>query len=166
MAILLAFPILGVLLILQSAIFSRILLLHGASDMILLAVIAWALQKRVQTAWHWSIIGGLLVSIVSALPLGIPILMYSLPVGVALILKRRVWQVPILAMFVTTFIGTVVSHAIELAALSLTGNPISIWQAINNISLPSLLMNLLVSIPAYALFNELAGWLYPEVLEV
>jgi hypothetical protein len=38
---------------------SRIPLLHGSADLILLALVAWALQKRVNTAWQWALIGGL-----------------------------------------------------------------------------------------------------------
>jgi hypothetical protein len=34
------------------------------------------------------------------------------------------------------------------------------------ITLPSLILNLLLAIPAYALFTDLAKWLYPEPLEV
>ena len=68
MTTLLAFPILGILLVLQSAIFSQIPLLQGTTDLVLLALVAWSLQRRVRTAWQWGIIGGLLVGFVSAVP--------------------------------------------------------------------------------------------------
>ena len=87
MAILIAVPILSFLLILQSAVLSRIPLLGGTTDLVLLAVIAWALNRRVQTAWHWGIIGGLLVSYVSALPFGVILLGYLLAVALALALR-------------------------------------------------------------------------------
>ena len=66
MAVLIAIPIMGVLAILQSSLVSRLPLLQGTPDLVMLAIIAWALQKRVQTAWQWSIIGGLVVSFYSA----------------------------------------------------------------------------------------------------
>lgn len=166
MALLLAFPILGLLLIIQSVIISRITLLHGTADLILLTVIAWALHKQVKTAWHWGVIGGALVSIVTALPLGVPFLTYVGAVGVVLFLKRRVWQAPILAMLIATFIATLLSHLISISALLIIGSPISLWVAINNITLPALILNLLLSIPTYAIFNELGNLLYPEALEV
>ena len=56
MSIWISIPILGSLLILQTVILSRITLLHGSADLIMLAVISWALQKRVKTAWFWAII--------------------------------------------------------------------------------------------------------------
>jgi rod shape-determining protein MreD len=166
MAILIAIPLLGSLAIVQSSIISRLPLLHGTADLVMLSIIAWALQKRVQTAWQWSIIGGLAMNITSAIPLGVPLISYALTTGMALVLRRRVWQVPILAMFLVTFIGTLISHGITLFVLRLTGSPINIMEALNQITLPSIIMNLLFAIPVYALINELAGWLYPEEIEV
>jgi cell shape-determining protein MreD len=166
MAIAIAIPILSILLILQSAVFSRIVLLQGTANLVLLALVAWALQKQVKTAWHWCIIGGLLVSYVSAVPLAAPLLGYVMAVGVALLLKQRVWQAPLLAMFVTTFMGTIVVQLVELAALRITGVVIPFFQSINLVTLPSIMLNLLLAIPFYAIFRDLSNWLYPEELVV
>ncbi len=166
MALLIAIPILGSLAILQSSVISRFTLLHGTADLVMLTIIAWALQKRVQTAWQWSIIGGLAMNITSAVPLGVPVISYAVTTGMALVLRRRVWQVPILAMFVVTFIGTLITQGITLFVLRLTGSNIDIMQALNIVTLPSILLNLLFAIPIYALVSELANWLYPEEIEV
>ena len=166
MSIAIAIPILSILLILQSAVFSRIVLLQGTADLVLLALVAWALQKPVKTAWHWCIIGGLLVSYVSAIPLAAPLLGYVMAVGVALLLKQRVWQAPILAMFMTTFMGTIVVQLVELAALRITGVVIPFFQSINLVTLPSIMLNLLLAIPFYAILGDLSNWLYPEELVV
>ena len=166
MAILIAIPIFTVMLIVQSAVLSRIPLVQGTADLVLLVLIAWSLQRRVKTAWHWGVIGGLMAGFVSALPLGVPLISYLFVVGFALILRRRVWQAPILAMFVTVFFGTLIVHFIDLIALRLVGNPLSWLEALNMITLPSVLINLLLAIPAYAIFADLANWLHPEQLEM
>jgi hypothetical protein len=165
-ATLIAIPILVVLEILQSAIISRLQLLRGTTDLVLLVVVAWALQKQVRTAWQWGIIGGLVVSLFSALPFFIPITGYLLCVGLTLLLRRRVWQVPILAMFFAVFTGTIITHLVAMIGLRLTGNIIPWVEGFNLITLPSLLLNLLLALPAYSLMGDLAGWLYPEELEV
>ena len=165
MATLIAIPILGGLMILQTSLLSRFPLLEGTSDLVLLAVIAWALQKRVQTAWQWCLIGGLIFSLVSALPVGAALIAYSLVTALALALRRRVWQAPLLAMLVTTFLGTIIMHAISLAAVLISGTNMPLGEVINTITLPSLLLNLLLAIPVYAIINDLAKWLYPEELE-
>jgi rod shape-determining protein MreD len=166
MATLIAIPILGVLVLLQSAILSRFPLLHGVADLVLLAVLAWALQKRVQTAWQWGIIGGLFVGLVSALPFWVSMIIYPLAVAVALALRQRVWQVPILAMFIATFTLTIITHLIIMGALRLSGVPVPFQQSLNVITLPSLILNLLLAIPTFFLLADLAKWVYPEELEV
>jgi rod shape-determining protein MreD len=164
MATLLAIPVLGVLLILQSAVLSQIPLLQGTTDLVLMALIAWAVQKQVQSAWYWGIIGGLMVGFVSALPLGAVMLGYLVVVGMAVFLKQRVWQWPILTMFVVTFFGTFLVHLVAIIALRIAGTPLPFWQSINLITLPSVLLNLLLAAPFYAVFGDLASWLYPEEL--
>ena len=166
MAILLAVPLLGGLLILQTAILSQIPLLHGTSDLVLLAVIAWALQKRVQTAWHWGIIGGLMVSFVSGLTLGVYLASYLLSVGMALALRQRVWQAPFLAMLVAVFFATLITHLLAFLALRLTGVALPPLETVNLVTLPSILLNLLLAIPIYTLVTDLANWVYPQPLEV
>jgi rod shape-determining protein MreD len=165
-ALLISIPIFGILLMLQTAIFSRIPLLQGTTDLVLLALVAWALQKKVNTAWQWGIIGGVMVSFVSALPLGTPILAYMIAVALTLALRQRVWQVPMLAMFVATFASTLLSQAVDLFVLRLTGDQLPPLQVLNMITLPSILLNLLLAIPVYALIGDLASWLYPEEIEV
>ena len=166
MATLVAFPILGLLVILQSAVVSRIPLLHGTADLVLIALLAWAIQERVNSAWQWSILGGLLVSLVTALPLVAILAGYLLATGVALLLRHRVWQVRILALLIATFFGTLITHAITVAYLRLSGTPIPLVDAFNVITLPSALLNLLVAVPLYAFIGDLANWVYPEEVEI
>jgi cell shape-determining protein MreD len=166
MAILIAAPILALLIMIQTAVLSKIPLLQGTTDLVLVALLAWALQKRVRTAWFWAIMGGLLVGYVSALPFGAILLGYLLAVGLAVLLKQRVWQVPILAMLVATLFGTLLVNLVVIAALRIADTPLLFWEAINLVTLPSVLLNLLVAIPFYALFSDLANWLYPEPLEI
>jgi rod shape-determining protein MreD len=165
-AVLIAFPILGGLLILQSAVSSQIPLLHGTTDLVFLAVAAWTLQKRVRSAWAWGIIGGLLVSYVSAMPTGVILAGYLLSIGLALLLKQRVWQVPVLAMLLTVLFGTLIIHLLSILTLRVLQVSIPLIEAINLVTLPSVLLNLLLAIPFYTLFGDLANWLYPEELEM
>lgn len=166
MAIIIAIPILSMLVILQSAIVSQVHLIHGSADLVLLALIAWAVQQRVTTAWHWCAIGGLLVSIASAMPPGTVLIGYLLATGVALALRQRVWEVPFLAMITATFVGTLITQAIAIFTLNFSGIPIPWNQAFNLITLPSALLNLALAIPMFALIGDLANWLYPEEIEI
>ena len=165
MPIFIAIPIFGTLLLIQTTIASRVFLLHGTVDLFLLVFLAWALQKRVNTGWHWTIIGSLMLTITSALPFGAMFIGYGLSTGVAIFLKKRIWQIPLIAMFVVTFIGTLITHGISLTVLRVVGNPLPINLAFSQVTIPSLVLNLLLAVPIYALISDLAGLVYPEPIE-
>lgn len=163
---LLGLPILVILLVLQTAIVSQIPLLQGTADLILLALIAWALQKRVNSAWAWGIIGGLLVGLVSAVPFPVYLAGYLMAVAIAVMLRQRIWNVPFLAMTIATLAGTLIIHGLTILYLRLTDTIIGFSSSINLITLPSMLLNLILSIPFYLIFSDLAQTLYPEPLEI
>ena len=166
MAILLAIPILGLLVIFQSAILSQIFLLHGSADLVLLVLVAWSVQERVTTAWHWAVIATLLVSLVTALPFAAILLGYLAVTGTALLLRRVFLQRPLFAMIAGTFAGTVILHAISILTLRGLGTPLPLIESLNQITLPSALLNLLLAIPVYGVFGDLASWLYPVEMEM
>lgn len=142
------------------AIASRIPLLGGYADLMLVALAAWSLQERVETAWHWAIFGGLLVGWISALPWAIPVVGYLLMVALARILVRRIWQAPLLVMFAIVFIGTLLVHLLSALVLRLMGSPLIIEDALSIVTLPSLLLNLFLALPAFPIFRDLAVWVY------
>jgi rod shape-determining protein MreD len=166
MAIFIAIPILGLLVIVQSAILSQIALLHGTADLVLLALVAWSVQERVKTAWHWAVIAALLVGLVTALPIAATLLGYLAVTGMALVMRRVFWQRPLFAMIAATFVGTVILHAISILALRSLGTPLPLIESFNLITLPSALLNLLLAIPVYGVFGDLANWLYPIEIEM
>jgi rod shape-determining protein MreD len=156
----------GILAIMQSTIVSRMPLLNGTADLILLFIIAWALQDRVDSAWQWCVIGGIFASLYSALPFGSLMIAYMMCVGIARLMKRRIWKAPFLAMLTATFIGTVLTLFISFIARLITGVSIPVVNVFNLILLPSLLLNLILSIPIFSIMHDLAIWLYPEELVV
>lgn len=156
-----AFPVLISALMLQLAIFSRLPLLHGTADLMLVILVSWGLQERVRTAWVWTIIGGLLITLVSGLPFYTPMIGYLIATGIARMLHRQVWQTPILAMFVTVFTTTLIYHALSLFMLQIAGRGLPVVDSLTLITLPSVLLNLMLALPVYTLITDLALWVYP-----
>lgn len=158
---LLAAPVLVVLMMLQIGIFSNVRLLQGTPDVMLVAVVVWALNERVKSAWIWGIAAGLLVGFISVLPL-VPVLGgYVLITGFARILQKRVWQTPLLATFVTTLLGTLVMMVIAMVDLRFKGAGFAAGVAISEIVLPTVLVNLAISLPIHFLMLDFADWVYP-----
>lgn len=155
----------GILTIIQSTIVSTMPLLKGTADLILLFIVAWALQDRVATAWQWCLIGGILASLYSGLPFGTFIAAYLICAGIARLLKQQIWKAPFLAMLAATFISTVIVQLMSLLSRLVMGVSMPVVTVLNLILLPSLLLNLLLAIPIYSIMHDMANWLYPEQLE-
>lgn len=165
MTVLVAIPLLSFLVILQSAVVSRMPLLYGTPDLVLLVLVAWAFQERVETAWHWAILGGIFISISSAMPFGIFIAGYLVTTAVARFLRQRAWKLPLIGMLITTILGTLITQGIAILGLSLTGSLLPLLDSFNLVTLPSLVLNILLAIPIYVLMSDLANWLYPKEIE-
>jgi cell shape-determining protein MreD len=159
--ILVAIPVLGLAIILQTSIVGRINLLNGAADLVLLILAAWGLQERVRSAWVWGAAAGLLVGFVSGLPWYVYLVSYLIVVGMARVLSHRVWQAPLLAMFTVTLIGTLVLLMFTYLERSLFEVTLVFNLSFMEIILPSILLNLLLAIPIHALIRDLANRLFP-----
>lgn len=158
---LIAFPLIGLAVILQSAVISRLTLLSGYADLLLVMLAAWALQTQVKTSWHWAFVACILVGYMTRLPWLAVVVGYLAVVAIAQMLQRRVWQAPLLAMFSVTFLGTLLMHLFSYIALVFLGSPLSLGDVIGFVTLPSLLLNLLFAIPVYAFMRDLARWVHP-----
>ncbi len=158
---LIALPLLGGAVILQSTIVSRISLLSGYADLILVILAAWALQEQVTSAWLWALVAGLFTSFVTHLPWPVVFFGYFACVWIARRLTRRIWQAPIAAMFGVTFLGTVTMHMISYLVLLLLGHRLPVGDVIGWITIPSLLLNMILAVPVFVWIRDLAGWAYP-----
>jgi len=158
---LIAFPLLALVVIVQSAVVSHMTLLAGYADLMLVVLAAWALKAEASSAWLWALLGGVMVSFVSGLPWLIIIFGYLFVVLLAQLLRRRVWQAPLLAMFSVTFIGTLIMDLFTLIMLNVLGTPLPIGDSLGLIVLPSMLLNLLFAVPIYVMIRDLAQWVSP-----
>ena len=156
-----AIPLLALAVILQSTIVSQFSLLAGYADLILVMLAAWALQKGVTTALQWAFLASIMLSTVSRMPWIVTLTGYIGVVLLAVLLQNRVWQAPLLAMFTVTFLGTLFMHLLSFLYLRFSGDPLPFGNSMGLITLPSLLLNLLLSIPMYGLMRDLAGWVFP-----
>ena len=166
MPTLLAIPILIFVLMIQTVIVGSLPLLNGTADLVLLVLAAWSLQDRGRSAWLWTLLAGVMVGVISALPLMVPVIGYLAVTFIARMIRRRVWQTPILAMFVVTFTGSVLYQALVMGVLIFNGTPLPLLDSLNLVVLPGTLLNLLLALPIHAMVADLAQWVFPEGIEV
>ena len=160
---LIAIPVIILSVILQSAVVSRLTLLSGFGDLPLVMLAAWALQDEVDSAWHWAVATGVLVGFISGVNWLVFVVGYVSVVALAKILRMRVWQAPLLAMFSVTFLGTILMSLLSLVVLRLANVSIPLQDAFGLLALPGVLLNLLFALPVYAIMRDLAHWAYPSL---
>lgn len=154
-----------VFFILQSTIFSQARLLSGSADLILVFLAAWSLQEQVKNSWLWTVVAGVLISLVSAMPFYAPLIGYIGVVGISKRLQMRVWRTPLLAMLIIVLLGTIFQQSLYVLVLQITGAPISWAESLDSVILPSVLLNLIFSLPILAVANDLAGRISPLEVE-
>lgn len=160
-SVLIGIPIMLFAAILQSSLVSNFTLLSGMADLVLVVIIAWTIDERVKYAWIWAALGALFVSIFSAMPFLVYVISYGFAAWLAFVFHRRIWQAPLLIMLGVTFVGTMVEQILSMLILQLNGSGLSFLVGFTKVTLPSVLLNLLVALPVYAIFRYLAGKVYP-----
>jgi cell shape-determining protein MreD len=152
-------------IMLQMTVFSRISLLHGNLDLVMLSLIAWNLQERGPNMWPWTLLAGGIIAFASAVPFFVSIPAYLAITGLARLIQRRIWQSPLLAMLLVTLLGTLLMHFLTMAALFLNGTSFQFDSAWSQVTVPSLLLNLLMAVPVYAPIRSINDQINPLVVQ-
>jgi hypothetical protein len=163
---LLSLPIMLILTVIQTVAISRIKLLGGAADIILLAIVSWGISKDDRSLFFWAIIGGILISFISAMPALAVISSYFIVAGITIAFQRRLWQSPILAVLLSSFIGTIVKYFIDIIALQFMGIELDFPMSIRMTLAPNLILNLFFLFPIYLLISDLANIISPKEKEI
>jgi rod shape-determining protein MreD len=155
-------PIMLLLSVLQMAAVSRINLLGGAADLILLAVAAWGVHEKARDVYLWAIVGGFFITIVSGMPLLTPIVPYLFTAFLSRILQVRLWQSPLISLIIVVIVGTVFQHIFSILVIQLSGVDIGWVESLSNVTMPSILLNFIFLFPVYSLMSDAARWLLRE----
>lgn len=166
METILAVLLLGAAAILQNTIVSRINLLVGAADLVLLVLLSWALQTSGRNRWRLGLIAGLFVGLSSALPVWTPVVGYVSVIGMVALLSLRIWQAPYWMLFTSTFFGTMIVYGFDIVVLWFSGYPFDLVEMFNIVILPSIILNTLLVLPVYLFVGEFVKMVSPTEVEV
>jgi len=109
---------------------------------------------------------GGVVGFVSAMPYFVPMIVYMAVYLASLSLKQRLWQTPLLGMFLLTFGATILANLLSIAVLFVQRIPFVFSEALVNVVLPAVFLNMFLAIPVHAIVRELNVWLYPQGAQV
>ena len=124
---------------------------RGQINLVMLVVLAWSIRADLSSAFIWAFVGGILIDLFSILPLGTSSAALLLVAYFANGVARQVYRVRIFTILAMTFLATVFIYAFSFAALLLLGNTYDPLMQLRLVLIPSLLYNLVVSVPVYAL---------------
>lgn len=159
---------LSIAIMLQLAVFSRLPLLNGTADIVLLTLIVWALQENVKI-WEirfWTLFAAIFIGFISAVPFIAIAIPYVLTMLMVRWLQQRIWKASIWALLISVVLGTLFQQTVILFVLRIINNvPLPISESYIFIILPSMVLNLLFAVPIYLLIKDIAEWLYPVEVE-
>ncbi len=157
---LIAFPVLFLVTILQSALFSRLSLLSGHADLMLIMLAIWSTHPRVTHAWEWALFGAMLIAFLSAFPWPLTFLLYLVPTAMGRTL-RVVLRSHMLSTLLVLFAGSILMGILGSGYLFTLRSTFPISDIFGQIVSPSLLLNILLTPPLFILITRLADWVYP-----
>ncbi len=154
-------PAIALLAILQTSLVSHLNLLEGRPDLVLIAVIAWALTGKGNEAMILGFAGGLFLDAFSAVPLGVSSVALVIVAAIASYSEGQFWGINPIMQLAAVLVGSLVYYATIILALVAIGQPIDLQHALGQIVLPSLFMNLILALPAVQITEGLHGVLHP-----
>lgn len=161
MGLLVLLPLSVLLVVLQTAVLPSFELLDGRADLVLLLVVAWALTGRLVQAMILGVVAGMLLDLLSGIPLWISAIALIAAANVATLAQGRLWRAHQFAALGTVLLATAVYYAILALAVLLTHPGTDLVLGLTRIILPAVLLNLLLAIPAVQLAGSLERALYP-----
>lgn len=155
-------PIMLIFSVIQTVAVSRIKLMGGSADIILLAIVSWGVSEEDNSVFFWALAGGIFISFISAMPTAAVITSYLFIAGITRIFQKALWQAPILAILLSAFVGTIAKFIIDLIALQFMGIELTLSTSIKMMLAPNLILNLFIIFPIYLVMSDLAKRISPK----
>jgi rod shape-determining protein MreD len=166
LAIALGIPILAILAILQSSLLGQLRLLEGGPDLILMAVVGWALTGRSQEAMILGFIGGIFLDLLSGVPFGVTAIALVIVAYIVSASENRFWGTHPLLQMAAALLSSLIFHAVIIISLLISGRNLDLANMVPRVLLPIVFLNLLLVLPAVQLAEFLRGNLYPPEVEI
>ncbi len=157
-------PVVAAFWITESVLVRNITLFAGAADILLLGVVAWAVQPPVGgSLWVWAALAALLAEAGSAMPTGVYLALYLGAAALTWTLRRRIWQNRLLLYLLVVFaISLLGGLGMYLVLWVLQGAQGDLAQALVLVVIPSTFLNILWALPVYFVLRELTFWVYAD----
>ncbi len=164
MATTLAILLLGLAVVIQASLSALFLPVDGGPNLVFLMVLAWSLNTNLRSGIIWALAGGLLLDLLSLLPVGTSALGLLVLVFVVSGLGTQLYRVGALWLIGLTATGTIFQEMLVLILLDFyvlggllpsdNGFDPTWGRDFGTVVLPTLVYNLLLIAPVYGLLRR------------
>ncbi len=167
MSLYLGIPLFLLAAMLQATIVPHLKVFGGQPDLIVVLVLAWATLDRDSEGMLWAFFGGLFLDLLSGTPLGISSLVL-VPIAFAVgLTEAQVYRTNVFLPVLLTAGGALAYHIGYLILMRFLANVALPWsEAVWYVTLPSVLFDIILVIPALVVLGRLYRRLHPSQVKI
>jgi rod shape-determining protein MreD len=167
MSLQLGIPLFLVGAVLQAALVPRLRIFGGQPDLIVVIVLVWAYLDRTQEGLVWGFVGGFFIDLLSGVPPGISTLALVPVAFLVSTVEFGLYRGTILVPLGLAAGGALGYHLLTMILLRFLVNyPIDFGHALINITLPSVIFDMIIFIPLLSLLERGYDRLHPRAVKI
>lgn len=150
-----AFPLLALIVALQSSVIPQVRVAGVQPDLVFLIVVLWSANAELEEGVFWAFVGGIMQDLLSITPIGTSTIAMLGAVFAVNLISRQLYRVNLILVMGIITIGTVVYHFVIQFVLTLNGLGLSFFEILTQIVAPTLVYNLVLVIPIYVFLRRI-----------
>lgn len=123
---------------------------RGQFSLVMLLVLAWSIRSDLLSGFIWALVGGILLDLYSAIPIGMSSAALMIIVYAANGAAQQLYRMRIVTLLAITLLATLFFQVYTYCALLLLGLSYDILMVIRLVFIPTIIYNLLGALPTYA----------------
>ena len=123
---------------------------RGQFSLVMLLVLAWSIRSDLLSGFVWALVGGILLDLYSAIPIGTSSAALMIIVYAANGAAQQLYRMRIVTLLAMTLLASLFFQVYTYCALLLLGLSYDMLMVIRLVFIPTIIYNLLGAIPVYA----------------
>ncbi|MCY4070691.1 MAG: rod shape-determining protein MreD [Chloroflexi bacterium] len=124
---------------------------RGQFSLVMLLVLAWSIRSDLLSGFVWALVGGILLDLYSAIPIGTSSAALMIIVYAANGAAQQLYRMRIVTLLAMTLLATLFFQVYTYCALLLLGLSYDILMVIRIVFIPTIIYNLVGVLPTYAI---------------
>lgn len=124
---------------------------RGQFSLVMLLVLAWSIRSDLLSGFIWALVGGILLDLYSAIPIGTSSAALMIIVYAANGAAQQLYRMRIVTLLAMTLFATLFFQVYTYVALLLLGLSYDILMVIRLVLIPTIIYNLVGALPTYAI---------------